>query len=1107
MTRVSLALTSDTSGVKQAADEFVDAQQRIVDAAEKTDRALTDAEATLEEIGETAEETAEEVEETAESFDVMEKASGRLKQVLAGLFAGISAGAAIQEIARFESGLVGVGKTADLQGPQLGALGEEIRGLSLDLPNSTAELLEIAQAAGQLGVKGSQDILAFTDTVAKLGSATDLAGSEAATTLARILTVTGEAASEVGTLGSVLTALGNNSAATEGEIARVATQVALSTASFKVSSTEAAAYGAALASLGVRAELAGSTVGRVFRTIDEATQQGGRALAAIREITDLPNLDAASFTAAPTEAVTAFVRGLNQLNREGGAVAGTLEALGLGGEELLRTLPSLASAYGVLANSLDIANREKEVGTALDTESARAIDTLSGQYGRLVNGVKSVATQFQESTGTASEFVGFLADVSGELGNVERAGYEATPAVENVATAIKGLGGALAAVAAVGSPIVLFRLVTGTSAGPWLALAAAVGAAAAVFIDLNDDLDETSEKLLKVQNATNRVADSLAQAADLIDVGEISLRIGDPSRAVEALERGVAQLESFRDRIKNTDPNELLTVQDLRLGGLSEDAIRIAGTEFREELGDTYEATFRIIAGELERNVSQITQGATGRLVQEYVDSARAALDQFATRSGLSLQIAQTAGGVQLGVDALRQRIADGVASPDEQAFVRASDALDDYAAKLRDVDGGGFLSPNLSIRPIALRRLPEDSAAIGAELAAAFRELEEGADAGFAQLDIPAVSAGRLAELIQKTEIGPALALLADAKGQLEAAADDAGSLTTRLGDLGIGGGDSTNKAAEFFNQVQDGLERELELIGKTAQERERLQTLRSFEDGLGELGVAAEPEQLSVIAFLLDQIAEAQARVNREAEEAEKDRLFGSAVDDLEFQIELLGVAAEERRRLIELRRIEQQIQGTGLSLSAEERAQIEGRIIALEQLEELTRKSERLGDSLANASGEFVSNLIKDLDEAEDIFEAFFRRIADLLLQALAIDPIIAALKPGLTAFSQGLLGGLGVGAGGGGGGGSGFTVVPEGPTITSPINAQSLPGGDPFSDPTLLGGVTLSGAPLSAGSVAGGGPVTINFNGPTNRSEVQFATRQLASRARRFTGGRG
>jgi len=84
---------------------------------------------------------------------------------------------------------------------------------------------------------------------------------------------------------SQLVALGNNFAATESEIARVANEVARATAVFGISAGQTAALGAALKSVGVQAELAGTVMGKAFRTIDAAVRNGGEELENLAEIT------------------------------------------------------------------------------------------------------------------------------------------------------------------------------------------------------------------------------------------------------------------------------------------------------------------------------------------------------------------------------------------------------------------------------------------------------------------------------------------------------------------------------------------------------------------------------------------------------------------------------------------------------------------------------------------------------------------------------------------------------------------------------------------------------------------------------------------------------
>jgi TP901 family phage tail tape measure protein len=203
----------------------------------------------------------------------------KIAAALAAAFAGFSGVAALKTFSAIEQGLLGVAKTADLTARDIGLLRNEIIGISRDLPFARTELLAIAQAAGQLGVKGVANLALFAETIAKLGTASDIAGAEAATALVRILNVTGEGVESVDTLASVIVALGNNFATGEAQILRMGNEVARATALFGVSSTEAVALGTAMKSMGIRAELGGSSVGRAFFAINAAIDEGGESLA------------------------------------------------------------------------------------------------------------------------------------------------------------------------------------------------------------------------------------------------------------------------------------------------------------------------------------------------------------------------------------------------------------------------------------------------------------------------------------------------------------------------------------------------------------------------------------------------------------------------------------------------------------------------------------------------------------------------------------------------------------------------------------------------------------------------------------------------------------
>ena len=287
----------------------------------------------------------------------------------------------LEEFKGFERGLISVGKTAGIQGDELVALGKDVDALSRRLPVATATLLDVASAAGSLGIKGSANITLFTETVAKLGTASDLAGDTAANALAQILNTTGESTDQVRVLASVIVALGNDSNATESQIASLATNIAAATAAFHVSSTDAAAMAAALASIGVQAELGGSVIGRAFQTIDQQTRQGAEHF---KDLEKIVGMSGAAFRRVFQEdspkALQIFLDGLKRINERGGDVAGALEKIGLDALTVGRILPVLANHSSLLGDALRIARQEASAGgQALDREFGAGAKSLSSQ--------------------------------------------------------------------------------------------------------------------------------------------------------------------------------------------------------------------------------------------------------------------------------------------------------------------------------------------------------------------------------------------------------------------------------------------------------------------------------------------------------------------------------------------------------------------------------------------------------------------------------------------------------------------------------------------------------------------------------------------------------
>ena len=339
-------------------------------------------------------------------------------QIASMAFRGLSSSlsSAIRPFANLQTNMIAVAKTADLDDQAVQNLTNSFVELSKKMPVTANELARIATIAGQLGIKGKDDLTLFAETIAKVVRSTDLGAEQAATSLTRILAVTKESVSEVDVFASVLVRLGNNVKATESQIISVTNEVARATTIFGVSAAEAVALSAAMAEINVAAENAGSTMFQTFSQINKAVKQGGKELIALEKITGMSGVAFKEvFAKNAVEGFKIFIDGLSNLDPRD--ITAALEEFGLTGIRVNKVLAPLAKNSQGLKNALALAKEELKDATSLNKEAERSFTTLNSKLNILGNSFSSV---FQA------------------LG--EKIEPLVIPAIEAVSSALSGLG-------------------------------------------------------------------------------------------------------------------------------------------------------------------------------------------------------------------------------------------------------------------------------------------------------------------------------------------------------------------------------------------------------------------------------------------------------------------------------------------------------------------------------------------------------------------------------------------------------------------------------------------------------------------------------------------
>jgi len=341
----------------------------------------------------------------------IEKSTTETSKAMKAAFVGssIAIGGTLVAFAKYETQLIKVGKTADISGKELNDFGKDVVALSNKIPLSTNELLELAASAAQLGVKGKDNILKFTETVAKLGTATNITGEEGAQSIARLLNVTGEGIGTVDKFASIIVRLGNNVAATESEILSMASRVGKSTAQFEIGTTAVLGISAALKEVGIEAELGGSAIGRTFAEMQNAVFNGGAALETFASITGKSGAELKQlFQEDATGAFQIFIEALNKLPAE--QVASSMETMGLKGVRLREVIGTLAKRSDILGRSLSLASDEAQRQTALDEEFGRAVVSLENSFKFMITEVTNLAASMGKDLAPAAK--GLIEDIT-----------------------------------------------------------------------------------------------------------------------------------------------------------------------------------------------------------------------------------------------------------------------------------------------------------------------------------------------------------------------------------------------------------------------------------------------------------------------------------------------------------------------------------------------------------------------------------------------------------------------------------------------------------------------------------------------------------------------
>lgn len=446
----------------------------------------------------------------------------------------------------YETAFTDIQRTLSTNDGQLGAIGQQLRELSTQIPVSFQDLAKIGQLGAQLGIAAS-DITGFTKTVAQFSSLSGVSIEEAAKSFGSLSELLNVPTREFDALGSAIAQVGVDSVATEKEILSVANQIGGVGSSAGLSADFVIGLSGSLASLRIPAEQSRGALTKVFQEINRSVSEGGPKLEAFARVMNTTTAQAKTLAATDMEAFfMQLVAGLAQF--DSASLTGVLDELNLNELRVTNVLTKLSGnlplvtrltelsgeAYanaGVLTELYAFKVEDLDSKIQILTNSwNNLLGTLGSPIGELIKPVvdiisdfvKSLEILFSNSTGQA--FASVIAGFVGLIGAIAAlAGGSALTiaSIYALRTAIVGLNFATATSGAKQLVAVLFGLQAGSRAaaagflvlrGAGIALGLGIiTAAVGLLVEEFAKLAESSDQVFtRIVTDTSGLGDALA---------------------------------------------------------------------------------------------------------------------------------------------------------------------------------------------------------------------------------------------------------------------------------------------------------------------------------------------------------------------------------------------------------------------------------------------------------------------------------------------------------------------------------------------------------------------------------------------------------------------
>lgn len=646
----------------------------------------------------------------------------RVTTPLAGL--GIAAGKAAID---FESAFAGVRKTVDATGEDAMAffegLSDGVIDMSKRLATGADDISEVMAIAGQLGIANAE-LQDFTETIVRLGMSTDMAGEDAASSMARFANVTGMAQGQFGKMGATLVYLGNRFATTESEIMNMATRIAAAGKQVGLSEPQILGFAAALSSLGLEAEAGGSAFSTALKKMEMAVATNSKALNDFAKVSGLTREQfKALWNENPAEAFQAFVVGLSKLDEEGIGAIATLKEIGISELRLSDTLLRTANATELLSNAQTAANQAWIDGTALIDESNTRLQTtasrmenvknkliaagisfgqtMTPEIERIVDGLDGAVEWLNElDEGTRRNIVNFglwAAAAGPVIKAFGKVGTAVGSTVSAVGRLAEGVGKANAAFKLTGSAATWLSTLLGPGGKLMLGIGGAAATLYAWFRKIEAEKPDFSIDTSEIENLKIRPEDIDTKVTVNTGVEVKGDILNLREEFIEILNDGVPETKEIKDQMTGKVDAAVKEVYRLLEESYNNEKAKLNALF---DAGIIDQATYNAEISYLDEQTDALKGNVTakGEAVTEYVETLCAANrkmtdNEIETLNGMITTLGETAEAAVKATDAQRQiyelaktKTKLGLADQEEQLLAAESIELEAYE-RLQEIE------------------------------------------------------------------------------------------------------------------------------------------------------------------------------------------------------------------------------------------------------------------------------------------------------------------------------------------------------------------------------------------------------------------------------------